>query len=108
MSERHSEYPHYPRRGAYGDTTQRCAWCGQLTTFEQRAYVGGAFRRNYCSYYCMAAGDFVVNTIIAVVVSIIVVGLIAWLTVYPLENPANNSNLISAILLCLGGPGLCY
>lgn len=56
----------------------------------------------------MAAGDFVVNTIIAVVVSIIVVGLIAWLTVYPLENPANNSNLISAILLCLGGPGLCY
>jgi hypothetical protein len=47
-----------PRRGQYGDTAQRCAWCGKPTSYLERATVGGFLERNYCSYACMAAGDY--------------------------------------------------
>lgn len=58
MTYRYSDSPEYPRRGRYGDTTQRCAWCGKPTTYGDRICTGGMFRRNYCSLSCRAAGDY--------------------------------------------------
>ncbi len=61
-----------PRRGQYGDTAQRCAWCGKPTNYLERAFVGGFLRKNYCSYACMAAGDYYWYIGIAVIFPILV------------------------------------
>ncbi|MGY5860682.1 MAG: hypothetical protein RTU63_15040, partial [Candidatus Thorarchaeota archaeon] len=75
MDDRSTNAPS-PRRGQYGDTAQRCAWCGIETTYAQRAMVGGSFRRNYCSYSCSAAGDLYISLFGALVLPIVIFFLI--------------------------------
>ncbi|MGY5872878.1 MAG: hypothetical protein RTV72_11575 [Candidatus Thorarchaeota archaeon] len=74
---RYSNSPDYPRQGRYGDTTQRCAWCGRPTTYGDRCCTGGLFRRNYCSHTCRSAGDFYPNLVLAIFYPLVII-LILW------------------------------
>lgn len=50
-------YEDRPRQGEYGDTTQRCAWCGRPTDDLSRCLYSGPLN-HYCSFSCKAAGDY--------------------------------------------------
>lgn len=78
MEYRYSDEAEYPRRGRYGDTTQRCAWCGKPTTYGDRFCVGGMFRRNYCSFTCRGAGDYYSLIALALIWSMIMMSFV-WL-----------------------------
>ena len=99
MNYRDSHKPKYPERGRYGDTTQRCAWCGKPTSYGDRFCVGGMFRRNYCSFTCRAAGDFYPIVGIAIIWSIVTIFISGFYQASP-------SNLF--ILIYLGVlPTIC-
>ncbi|MFW9844303.1 MAG: hypothetical protein ACFFEV_06995 [Candidatus Thorarchaeota archaeon] len=102
MDDRYKNAPS-PRRGQYGDTTQRCAWCGKATTYGQRACVGGAFERNYCSYSCMAAGDLYVLATIAVIFPLVMFFIYSWgLPVDFLLFFLGIPEIICLLCVCLG------
>ena len=98
-NDRYSNAPHYSERGRYGDTTQRCAWCGKPTDYGDRCCVGGVFRRNYCSFTCRAAGDYYPFIVIAVFFSII-----ATFSIWSYQ-PSPTSLFI--LIYLVGLPALC-
>lgn len=86
-----------------GDPTQRCAWCGAPTTYMQRSFVGGAFRRNYCSFSCESRGDIYPNTAGAICWSLLGVGMLIWVSGFPLVTLEG----ITVIGLFFAIPALC-
>ena len=47
-----------PRRGEYGDTTQRCAFCGKPHT----SWIWHSYQGRYCSFRCCAADTWGCNS----------------------------------------------
>ena len=47
------------RRGEYGDTTQRCAFCGKPHT----TWIWNSYQGRYCSFRCYAADTWLCNSL---------------------------------------------
>ncbi|TFF95929.1 hypothetical protein EU546_02395 [Candidatus Thorarchaeota archaeon] len=102
MEDRYSDTSEYPKRGRYGDPTQRCAWCGRETDWIERHFFAGSFRRNYCSFSCRAAGDLYVDIAILVVLLIILQFPIGFI----LSLPGADHLLLIGWLFVIAGPFL--
>lgn len=64
-------YSEYPKRGRYGDPTQRCAWCGKPISQGSLCFGRGWSGNRYCSVSCKATGDYYLNIVCAISLSII-------------------------------------
>ncbi|MFW9832380.1 MAG: hypothetical protein ACFFEK_00130 [Candidatus Thorarchaeota archaeon] len=105
MDYRYPEDREYPRRGRYGDTTQRCAWCGNPTNYGDRICVGGLFRRNYCSFTCRAAGDYYCFIAIGIIYPLFLVYSIWVFQAFPGTQIFEN---LSFMLITFGAlPTIC-
>ncbi len=59
-----------PRRGEFGDTTQRCAYCGK----PQTTWLWSNWRARYCSHRCLAADTYYCNG-----AGLCCFGLLSWM-----------------------------
>ncbi|MFO7836214.1 MAG: hypothetical protein R6V83_06145 [Candidatus Thorarchaeota archaeon] len=84
-----------PRKGEYGDPTQRCAWCGKPVDYFDRCLWGGTCRRNYCSLSCRAAGDYYCNIGLSICITPIALTFGVWF----LQHHLTDGRLFSFIAL---------
>jgi hypothetical protein len=94
-----SEEVEPPRKGEYGDTTRRCAWCG-------RKYDSVIPSKRYCSAECSAADNYTANLSVGICVTLLLVISIASLLFFrstPVWGTAVGFTMVSTSLWCTLG-----